>query len=132
MYAIRSYYENSVEFRRSLMIKAYEHTAAYDSMIANYMNKRFNDGFGAKQFVVGSKVMNTRYGENPHQKGALYEFEDHFSKHFTTLKGEASFNNLTDISGAVKIAAAFGDENARITSYNVCYTKLLRFCASSR
>ena len=32
-------------FRRNLMIKAYEHTAAYDSIIANYMNERFNDGF---------------------------------------------------------------------------------------
>ncbi len=104
--------KNTIEFRRDLMIKAYEHTAAYDSMIANYMNERFNSGMGAKQFIVGSKVMDTRYGENPHQKGALYEFEDHFSKNFTTLKGEASFNNLTDISGAVKIAAAFGDENA--------------------
>jgi len=103
---------NSVEFRRDLMIKAYEHTAAYDSMIANYMNKRFNNGMGAKQFVVGSKVQNTRYGENPHQKGALYEFDSHFSDHFTTLKGEASFNNLTDMTGAVKIAAAFGDEGA--------------------
>jgi phosphoribosylaminoimidazolecarboxamide formyltransferase/IMP cyclohydrolase len=104
--------ENSVEFRRSLMIKAYEHTAAYDSMIANYMNKRFNGGFGQKQFIVGSKVMDTRYGENPHQKGALYQFENHFSENFTTLKGEASFNNLTDISSASKIAGAFGDENA--------------------
>ncbi len=104
--------KNTVEFRRNLMIKAYEHTAAYDSMIANYMNERFNGGMGAKQFIVGSKVMDTRYGENPHQKGALYEFEDHFSKNFKTLKGEASFNNLTDISGAVKIAAAFSDENA--------------------
>lgn len=102
----------TVEFRRDLMIKAYEHTAAYDSMIANYMNSRFNEGFGEKQFVVGSKVMATRYGENPHQQGALYEFDDHFSKHFTTLKGEASFNNLNDMSGAVKIAAGFGDENA--------------------
>ena len=37
-------------------------------MIANYMNKRFNGGFGAKQFIVGSKVFDTRYGENPHQK----------------------------------------------------------------
>ncbi len=104
--------KNTVEFRRSLMIMAYEHTAAYDSMIANYMNSRFNEGFGAKQFIVGNKVFDTRYGENPHQKGALYEFEEHFSKNFKTLKGEASFNNLTDISGAVKIAAAFGDENA--------------------
>lgn len=104
--------ENSVEFRRDLMIKAYEHTAAYDSMIANYMNKRFNNGMGNKQFIVGNKVMDTRYGENPHQKGGLYEFDTFFSQNFKTLKGEASFNNLTDISGAVKIAAAFGDENA--------------------
>ncbi|WP_456485721.1 bifunctional phosphoribosylaminoimidazolecarboxamide formyltransferase/IMP cyclohydrolase [Hydrogenimonas sp.] len=104
--------KNTLEMRRNLMIKAFEHTAAYDSMIANYMNRRFNEGFGAKQFIVGSKVFNTRYGENPHQKGALYEFDDFYSKHFKTLKGEASFNNLTDISGAVKIASAFGDENA--------------------
>ncbi|MEA1915970.1 MAG: bifunctional phosphoribosylaminoimidazolecarboxamide formyltransferase/IMP cyclohydrolase [Campylobacterota bacterium] len=103
---------NDVEFRQSLMVKAYEHTAAYDSMIANYMNKRFNNGMGAKQFIVGNKVMDTRYGENPHQKGALYEFDEYFSKNFKTLKGEASFNNLNDLNGAVKIAAAFNDENA--------------------
>ena len=109
--------KNTVEFRRNFMIKAYEHTAAYDSMIANYMNSRFNDGFGEKQFVVGSKVMNTRYGENPHQKGALYEFDKHYSSNFKTLKGEASFNNLNDLNGAVKIASAFGDDNA------VCISK---------
>jgi phosphoribosylaminoimidazolecarboxamide formyltransferase/IMP cyclohydrolase len=103
---------NTVEFRRDMMIKAYEHTAAYDSMIANYMNKRFNNGFGDKQFIVGEKVFDTRYGENPHQKGALYEFDKHLSNKFITVKGEASFNNMGDISGAAKIAAAFGDDNA--------------------
>ncbi|WP_200764163.1 bifunctional phosphoribosylaminoimidazolecarboxamide formyltransferase/IMP cyclohydrolase [Nitrosophilus alvini] len=104
--------KNSLEFRRDLMIKAFEHTAAYDSMIANYMNERFNKGFGNRQFIVGEKVFDTRYGENPHQKGALYQFEDFFSKYFKPLKGEASFNNLTDINGAAKIAAAFGKEPA--------------------
>jgi phosphoribosylaminoimidazolecarboxamide formyltransferase/IMP cyclohydrolase len=104
--------KNSLEFRRDMMIKAFEHTASYDSMIANYMNKRFNGGFGKKQFIVGNKVFDTRYGENPHQNGALYEFDEHFSKNFYTLKGEASFNNMGDISGASKIASAFGDENA--------------------
>ena len=103
---------NSVEFRRSLMIKAYEHTASYDSMIANYMNKRFNNGFGEKQFIVGSKVFDTRYGENPHQKGALYQFDSHYSDNFIVVKGEPSFNNMGDISGAAKIASSFGDENA--------------------
>ena len=70
------------EFRRSLMIKAFEHTAAYDSTIANYMNDRFNSGFGDARFIVGSKVFDTRYGENPHQKGALYELTTSFQ---TTL-----------------------------------------------
>ena len=103
---------NTYEFRRDLMIKAYEHTASYDSMIANYMNKRFNNGFGAKQFIVGSKVFETRYGENPHQKGALYEFESQFSNKFKVIKGEPSFNIMGDISGAARIAASFGTDNA--------------------
>jgi len=103
---------NTQEFRRDMMIKAYEHTAAYDSMIANYMNKRFNNGMGDKQFIVGEKVFDTRYGENPHQKGALYEFDKQFTNKFISLKGEASFNNMGDISGAARIAAAFGDQPA--------------------
>ena len=103
---------DDLDFRRSLMIKAYEHTAAYDSMIANYMNERFNGGFGAKKFITGSKVMATRYGENPHQKGALYEFENFFSLNFKALKGEASFNNMTDIHGAVMLASSFGEAPA--------------------
>lgn len=109
--------KNTKEFRRNYMIKAYEHTAAYDSMIANYMNERFNKGSGEKQFIVGTKVMDTRYGENPHQQGALYEFDTHFTNNFKTLKGEASFNNLNDLNGAVKIAAGFGNDNA------VCISK---------
>ena len=100
------------DFRRSLMIKAFEHTAAYDSMIANYMNDRFNGGFGDARFIVGSKVFDTRYGENPHQKGALYEFDYFFTNNFRALKGEASFNNMTDINGALMLATSFDDAPA--------------------
>ncbi len=102
----------SEEFRRSLMIKAFEHTASYDSMIANYMNERFNGGFGAKRFIYGKKAFDTRYGENPHQKGAAYEFDGFLDKHFRALKGEASFNNMTDLNSAVAIASSFGDAPA--------------------
>ena len=104
--------EDSLTFRRDLMIKAFEHTAAYDSMIANYMNGRFNDGFGAYQFITGKKSFQTRYGENPHQEGALYEFDSHFSKHFKQVKGEASFNNINDVNGALKIASHFAEAEA--------------------
>lgn len=100
------------KFRRELMIKAYEHTASYDSFIANYMNERFNGGFGTRKFIVGNKVFATKYGENPHQNGALYEFESFFSEHFHALKGEASFNNLTDINAAINLASAFGEKPA--------------------
>ena len=105
---------NSVdlEFRRYLMIKAYEHTASYDSMIANYMNDRFNGGFGESRFIAGKKVFDCRYGENPHQKGAVYEYDDFISKNFKVLKGEASFNNMTDLNSAVMIASAFGNAPA--------------------
>ncbi len=103
---------DNYDFRLSLMIKAYEHTAAYDSMIANYMNKRFKGGFGDKLFISASKAFDTRYGENPHQKGALYEFDGFWSKNLRVIKGEASFNNLTDLNGAVKLAASFGDRPA--------------------
>jgi len=76
------------------------------------MNGRFNDGFGAYQFIAGKKSFQTRYGENPHQDGALYEFDTHFSENFRQVKGEASFNNINDVNGALRIASSFGDENA--------------------
>ncbi|SMC09669.1 bifunctional phosphoribosylaminoimidazolecarboxamide formyltransferase/IMP cyclohydrolase [Nitratiruptor tergarcus] len=112
--------KNTLEFRRELMIKAYEHTAQYDATIANYMNERFNEGFGNKQFIVGKKVFNTRYGENPHQKGALYEFEDFYNE-LNILKGEPSFNNLTDINAATKIAVSLGKGSVVIVKHgNPC------------
>ncbi len=98
----------TMELKRELMIKAFEHTAAYDSMIANYMNKRFNESSGAKHFVSANKVMDLRYGENPHQKGALYDLNGFWKANFRILKNEPSFNNLTDIHAAVKLAASFG------------------------
>lgn len=103
--------DNTLEFRRDLMMKAFSHTAQYDSMIANYMYNRFSDGFGSEVFIVGRKVMNTNYGENPHQKGALYEYDKLYSEHFKSLKGMASFNNITDMNAAIKIASSFGDKD---------------------
>lgn len=102
---------DSLEWRRNLMIKAFSHTAEYDSFIANYMNARFNGGFGESHFIIGRKFTTTRYGENPHQSGALYEFDNAWSKNFNVLKGEASFNNFLDVNNALKIVSAF-DKNA--------------------
>lgn len=102
--------QNTLQLRQQMMIKAYEHTAGYDAMIANYMNKRFNDGFGEKVFIEGEKVLQARYGENPHQKGALYKYDSFWDRHFVIKKGEASFNNIGDVNSAVKIATRFGTQ----------------------
>ncbi|MSN96531.1 bifunctional phosphoribosylaminoimidazolecarboxamide formyltransferase/IMP cyclohydrolase [Campylobacter sp. FMV-PI01] len=108
------------KFRLQMMIKAYEHTASYDAYIANFMNDKFNNNFGKSKFIVGKKVFDTRYGENPHQNGALYEFEDFFSTHFKILKGEPSFNNLTDIHSAINIAKSFKNSVAICKHANPC------------
>ncbi len=100
---------NTIDFRREMMIKAFNHTANYDCMIANYMNKRFCDGLGENIFISAKRAFTTRYGENPHQKGALYEFENQFTKNLKILKGEPSFNNLTDMNAAIKLASSFED-----------------------
>ena len=112
--------ENTLELRREMMIKAYEHTAGYDCLIANYMNERFNEGFGEYAFITGKKVMDTRYGENPHQKGALYAQGEFFLKDFQILKGEPSFNNFTDIDSAIKIASQFKNSVCIIKHGNPC------------
>jgi len=123
--------KNSLEFRRDLMIKAFEHTASYDATIANYMNKRFNDDFGKKKFIVGEKVFDTKYGENPHQRGALYQFEKFYSS-LNILKGEPSFNNLTDINAAMKIAISLGEGSVVIVKHgNPCGAALKENLVSS-
>lgn len=104
--------ENTLALRQEMMVKAFNHTASYDSLIANYMNQKFSSGFGEKVFICADKVFQTRYGENPHQQGAFYEFENNYKEHFKVLKGEPSFNNMTDINAAIKLASSFGDKKA--------------------
>lgn len=104
--------QNTLDFRKEMMIKAFNHTARYDAIIANYMNQKYNDGFGENIFICAKKVLPTKYGENPHQKGAFYEFNNVYKKHLKILKGEVSFNNLTDINAAIKLASSFKDAKA--------------------
>ncbi len=67
------------ERRRSLAAKAFQHVAAYDTMIARYLRESSQESEARSQVLfpveltVGlEKVTETRYGENPHQRGAVY------------------------------------------------------------
>jgi phosphoribosylaminoimidazolecarboxamide formyltransferase/IMP cyclohydrolase len=59
-----------IDYRQQLAAKAFQHVAAYDTMIAGYLR---DEAEFPQELTVGlQKVAQTRYGENPHQRGAVY------------------------------------------------------------
>ena len=119
--------------RFDLAIKAYEHTAAYDGMIANYFgrlvpggNEHFPRTFNT-QFI---KAQDMRYGENPHQnsafyveKKALHDPEGNASiSTAKQLQGKAlSFNNIADTDAALETVKLFDEPACVIVKHaNPC------------
>ena len=93
----------SLEFRKKMSNLAFTETAYYDSLIADYFNKSSNIHFPLKKIIYGNLVEQLRYGENPHQKGAIYSKNlelDIKQIHGKTL----SFNNYSDIYSALSIS----------------------------
>ncbi|GAB4110605.1 MAG: bifunctional phosphoribosylaminoimidazolecarboxamide formyltransferase/IMP cyclohydrolase [Roseiflexaceae bacterium] len=90
------------ELRRQLAAKAFAHTAAYDAAIANYLNdQRFPDTLP----LAFQKTQDLRYGENPHQPGALY---GSFGEFFEQLHGkELSYINILDIAAIQELIEEF-------------------------
>ncbi len=99
-------------FRRRLAAKAYARTAAYDSMIASWF--AFADqqlAYPDTRFIVGTKSQELRYGENPHQKAALYlpmgPAAPGVAQARQVQGKELSYNNLNDANAALELAAEF-------------------------
>ena len=100
---------NDQELRRRLAAKAFRHTAFYDSMISRYLTEKAGEDWLSDTLTVGfRKSLAFRYGENPHQQGALYV--DPLAKpgiaQGRQLWGkELSYNNLNDADGAWELVA---------------------------
>ena len=60
----------SAEERRALAAKAFQHVALYDTLIARFL--RGDEGFSEELTLGLRKAQDLRYGENPHQRAALY------------------------------------------------------------
>jgi phosphoribosylaminoimidazolecarboxamide formyltransferase/IMP cyclohydrolase len=96
-----------LETRRQLAGKVFNLTSAYDAAISTYL---LNEDF--PHFLESSyeKVMDLRYGENPHQKAAYYvdKTKNGAMKDFEYLQGkELSFNNIRDMDLAYKVVSEF-------------------------
>ncbi|MEW6983486.1 bifunctional phosphoribosylaminoimidazolecarboxamide formyltransferase/IMP cyclohydrolase [Colwelliaceae bacterium 6471] len=120
--------------RFDLAIAAYEHTATYDGMIANYFGKmlpahgvkdaepsKFPRTFNS-QFI---KSQDLRYGENSHQQAAFYveaEPEEASVSTAHQLQGkELSYNNIADTDAALECVKEFDEPACVIVKHaNPC------------
>ena len=104
----------SLDTKFYLMQKVFEHTANYDAMICKYIKEQRNDeSFPNELTLTYEKVQDMRYGENPHQKGALYKEIGKCTGSLTIaeqLNGkELSFNNINDTNGALELLKEFDE-----------------------
>lgn len=109
----------------SLAKKAFEKTSAYDSAINNYLSSDSQNQFPDQLTKTISKVMDLRYGENPHQEAAFYKdsSEDVGSlSSFDQIQGkELSFNNLNDSDTAWECVKKFSQPTCVIVKHaNPC------------
>lgn len=101
--------ENSLECRQKLAKEAFLLTSKYDSLIANSLSQ--GAGLGESMNLSLSKKSDLRYGENPHQKAALYSFQKEVD--YEILNGkELSYNNIVDVASALDIVSEFYDVSA--------------------
>lgn len=105
---LRTSGEVSLSTRRRLALEAFEHTAAYDAAIARFFTR---DEELPERLVLGAdKVIELRYGENPHQRAAFYRNLGPTSglAGAEQLHGkELSYNNILDSDAAWKLAIEF-------------------------
>jgi phosphoribosylaminoimidazolecarboxamide formyltransferase/IMP cyclohydrolase len=105
----------------ALAREVFRHTAAYDAVIAGYLDRQAEPGavFPVSFQVSAPRELSLRYGENPHQQAALYGT---WSSLFEKLHGkDLSFNNIIDVSAAAALAAEFDEPAAIIVKHtNPC------------
>ncbi len=90
----------SFNFREKLAEEAFMETAYYESNIFKYFNQRSDNSFPEKNIFSGKLIGKARYGENPHQKAAIYSKSNHHD--IIQLSGkDLSYNNYNDLYSAL-------------------------------
>ncbi len=114
--------EEAQRIRRTLAGKAYGHTAAYDAAIAEYFRKQRADRELPERVNLSLELVNgLRYGENPHQRGALYSTSTDpvGLVGARQLQGKTlSFNNYLDLEAAWSLCSEFDDTTCAIVKHN--------------
>jgi phosphoribosylaminoimidazolecarboxamide formyltransferase/IMP cyclohydrolase len=127
LHDIKEHSGNTCEmFRWKLAVKVFETTSRYDAAIAQHLHAERMKAKGESASPMPEtinltlrKAQDLRYGENPHQKAALY---GDFAKCFRQLHGkELSYNNILDLSAAAALVAEFEEPTLAIIKHtNPC------------
>ena len=106
---------SALNLRRRLAAKAFAHTARYDGRVANWLGARVHGGstepFAPSLHLSFERKQLLRYGENPHQSGALYVESNApagtIARSELLAGKELSFNNIADADAALECVKAF-------------------------
>lgn len=107
--------DTTYETRRKLAAKVFRTTAQYDAMIAEYMTKEAGEENPESVTLTYSLKQSLRYGENPHQKAALYAGPktSYSIVHAEQIQGkELSYNNIQDANACLNLLKEFKEPTA--------------------
>lgn len=103
----------SLETRKYLMYKVYQHTAVYDTLISTYLRKQLGIDYPEQLTLAYEKKYQMRYGENPHQQAALYGEVIPIKNSLVNAEQingkQLSYNNINDTNGAVELLKEFSE-----------------------
>lgn len=106
--------QTSLATRTALAGKAYARTAAYDAAVAAWFARNTPDALPAHITLGGTKTLDMRYGENPHQSAALYltgEKRPGVARADLVQGKPLSFNNINDADAAFELASSFSTQD---------------------
>jgi phosphoribosylaminoimidazolecarboxamide formyltransferase/IMP cyclohydrolase len=110
--------EVSLDTRRTLAVEAFRHTAAYDAAIVDYFGA--GESWPERMVVSATKIMDLRYGENPHQEAAFYATgAQQGLAGAEQLHGKAlSYNNLLDTDAAYELVSELDEYACAIIKHS--------------
>jgi len=112
----------NTDLNRTLATKVFAHTSAYDAAILGYLSRSAEE-LPPTLSVVLQRRQSLRYGENPHQRAALYVTDEPGIRDMHQLHGkELSFNNLLDVDAAALAVAPWQTRDARAACVIIKHT----------
>ena len=111
--------------RKYFMYKAFSCTASYDALVSQYLSRQLKIPFPKTFTVTYEKAQDMRYGENPHQRAAVYReplLQEGSLARAKQLAGAVmTFNNINDANVALELVKEFDQPAAVICKHRaVC------------